>query len=152
MASYDPRRDDPSNADPALGPGAGPDRTDRPLSSLLSELATETTTLVRKEVELARAEMSEKVSQAVTGVVALMAGGFVAFAGFLFLLLSATIGLSNWVSDWLAALIVGLVVAVIGFVMVQTGRKRLSARNLEPKRTLETLQEDKQWAQSQLNR
>lgn len=144
MASYDPRRDDPS--------GVGPDRTDKPLSSLLSELATETTTLVRKEVELARAEMSEKMNQAMTGAATLMAGGFVAFAGFIFLLLSATIGLSNWVADWLAALIVGAVVAVIGFVMVQAGRKRLSARNLEPKRTLETLQEDKQWAQSQLNR
>ena len=50
---------------------------DRPLTGLLTELAQETTTLVRKEVELAKAEVSEKVSQATTGAVSLATGGSV---------------------------------------------------------------------------
>ncbi|HSK39649.1 MAG TPA: phage holin family protein [Arenibaculum sp.] len=149
MASYESQRNEPVHVDPAHTQN---DRADRPLSSLLSELATETTTLVRKEVELARAEMSEKVNQAMSGAVALMAGGFVAFAGLIFLLLSATLGLANWMSDWLAALIVGGVVAIIGGIMVMSGKNRLSAQNLQPRRTIETLQEDKQWAQSQMKR
>jgi hypothetical protein len=151
MASYESRRDEPLRVDPVQREAAGPS-SDRPLSSLFSELAGETTTLVRKEVELARAEMSEKMSQAATGAISLAAGGLVAFAGLIFLLLSATIGLSNWVSDWLAALIVGGVVALIGMFMVMSGRNRLSTENLQPKRTIGTLQEDGQWAKSQLRR
>lgn len=151
MASYESRRDEPLRVDPAHA-DATPTTSDKPLSSLFSELAGETTTLVRKEVELARAEMSEKMSQAAAGAVSLAAGGMVAFAGLIFLLLSATIGLSNWVADWLAALIVGGVVALIGLFMVVSGKNRLSAENLQPKRTIETLQDDKQWAKSQLRR
>lgn len=151
MASYESRRDEPLRVDP-VQTDATSTPSDKPLSSLFSELAGETTTLVRKEVELARAEMSEKMGQAAAGAISLAAGGLVAFAGLIFLLLSATIGLSNWVSDWLAALIVGGVVALIGIFMVMAGKNRLSTENLQPKRTIETLQEDKQWAKSQLRR
>jgi xanthine/uracil permease len=125
---------------------------DRPLTGLLSELAQETTTLVRKEVELAKAEMSEKVNQATTGAVSLAAGGMVAFAGVIFLLLAATFGLATIMEPWLAALIVGGVVTVIGIVLVSMGKSRLSARNLQPNRTISTLQDDKRWAKAQMSR
>lgn len=147
MTAYDPDRDDAAH-----GETARPNTADRPLSALLSELATETTTLVRKEVELARAEVTEKVNQATAGAVSLAAGGLVTFAGVLFLLLALTYGLANWMPMWLSALIVGAVVAVIGGIMILVGRKKLTKRNLQPNRTLETLREDKDWAKSQLGR
>jgi len=125
---------------------------DRPLTGLLTELAQETTTLVRKEVELAKAEMSEKVNQATAGAVSLAAGGMVAFAGVIFLLLAATFGLATIMEPWLAALIVGGVVTVIGIVLVLMGKRRLSARNLQPNRTISTLQDDKRWAKAQMSR
>jgi formate/nitrite transporter FocA (FNT family) len=131
-----------------------PDRTgtDRPLTGLLTELAQETTTLVRKEVELAKAEVSEKVSQATTGAVSLAAGGLVAFAGLIFLLLAATYYLATMMEPWLAALIVGGVVTLIGVILVVIGKSRLNTRNLQPTRTLATLQDDKRWAKEQLGR
>jgi xanthine/uracil permease len=125
---------------------------DRPLTGLLSELAQETTTLVRKEVELAKAEMSEKVNQATAGAVSLAAGGMVAFAGVIFLLLAATFGLATIMAPWLAALIVGGVVTLIGIVLVSMGKSKLSARNLQPNRTISTLQDDKRWAKAQMSR
>jgi len=126
--------------------------TDRPLTGLLTELAQETTTLVRKEVELAKAEVSEKVSQATTGAVSLAAGGLVAFAGLIFLLLAVTYYLATMMEPWLAALIVGGVVTLIGVILVVIGKSRLNTRNLQPTRTLATLQDDKRWAKDQLGR
>jgi len=126
--------------------------TDRPLTGLLTELAQETTTLVRKEVELAKAEVSEKVSQATTGAVSLAAGGLVAFAGLIFLLLAVTYYLATMMEPWLAALIVGGVVTLIGVILVVIGKSRLNACNLQPTRTLATLQDDKRWAKEQLGR
>jgi len=125
---------------------------DRPLTGLLTELAQETTTLVRKEVELAKAEMSEKVNQATAGAVSLAAGGMVAFAGVIFLLLAATFGLAKFMEPWLAALIVGGVVTILGVVLVSMGKSKLSARNLQPNRTISTLQDDKRWAKAQMSR
>jgi uncharacterized membrane protein YqjE len=125
---------------------------DRPLTGLLTELAQETTTLVRKEVELAKAEVSEKVSQATTGAVSLAAGGMVAFAGLIFLLLALTYFLATMMEPWLAALIVGGAVTLIGVILVSMGKSKLSARNLQPTRTIATLQDDKQWAKEQLGR
>jgi len=125
---------------------------DRPLTGLLTELAQETTTLVRKEVELAKAEVSEKVTQATSGAVSLAAGGMVAFAGVLFLLLALTFFLATMMDPWLAALIVGGVVTVIGIILVSMGKSKLSARNLQPNRTIATLQDDKRWAKEQLGR
>jgi len=125
---------------------------DRPLTGLLTELAQETTTLVRKEVELAKAEVSEKVSQATTGAISLAAGGMVAFAGVLFLLLAATYYLATLMEPWLAALIVGGVVTLIGIILVSMGKSKLSARNLQPNRTIATLQDDKNWAKAQMGR
>jgi hypothetical protein len=124
----------------------------RPLSGLFSELVGEATTLVRKEVELAKTEMSDKVNQATTGAVSLAAGGMVAFAGVLFLVLAATLGLATVVEPWLAALIVGGVIAIIGWIMVAVGKRKLSAQALQPRRTIGTLQEDKEWAEAQMSR
>lgn len=128
------------------------DRDDRSLSTLVSELFNEATTLLRKGVELARAEMSEKVSQATNGASSLAVGGAIAYAGLLFLLLALTLVLSRWMADWLAALIVGAVVVVIGLILLAVGRRKLRAGRLVPERTLATLQDDSQWARQRLRR
>jgi hypothetical protein len=125
---------------------------DRPLTGLLTKLAQETTTQVRKEFELAKSEVSEKVSQATTGAVSVAAGGMVAFAGLIFILLALTFYLATMMEPWLAALIVGGVVTLIGIVLVSMGKSKLSARNLQPTRTIATLQDDKQWAKEQMGR
>src|SRR3954454_7209835 len=83
---------------------------ERSLFALFSDLWRETSTLVHKEAELAKAELSEKVSQVGTGVAELAIGGAIVFAGFIVLLLALSNGLMHILpeeqADWLAPLIV----------------------------------------------
>jgi xanthine/uracil permease len=90
--------------------------------------------------------MSEKADQAISGAALIVAGGAVIFAGFLALLVAATNALVMWLppehASWLAPLIVGAVVLVIGFIALASGRSELKARNLAPTRTLRSLRRD----------
>jgi hypothetical protein len=125
---------------------------DRSLTGLFSRLAGLAAQLARTEIRLAKAEATEKLGEAAGGLALLTAGGLVAYAGLLFLLGAAALALAEAVEPWLAALIVGAVVAAIGGGMVWTGRVRLRARNLKPVRTIGALREDREWAESQLGR
>ena len=126
-------------------------RDERSLGDLFSDLSRETTTLVRKEVQLAKAELTQSATEAARGIGMLVAGGAVAYAGLLFLLLAIVFGLieAGW-DAWVSALAVGLVVVVIGAVLVMRARESLKPANLAPRRTVETLKEDQEWAKEQI--
>lgn len=125
-----------------------PPREGRSLIALFSDLWRETSTLVHEEAELAKAEISEKVSQVGTGVAAIAIGGAIVFAGFIVLLFAAVNGLAMMLppdhAEWLAPLIVGLAVMLIGFIALAKGRSELKASNLTPERTAESLRRDGQ--------
>ncbi len=126
-------------------------REERSLGDLFAELASETTTLLRQEVKLAKAEMTQSATEAGRGVAVLVAGGAVAYAGFLALLAAAIIGLwQAGLEPWVAALIVGAVVAVIGIILVLRAKESLSASNLAPRRTVRTIKEDTAWVKEQV--
>ena len=72
-----------------------PMKQDRPLGELFSELARETSTLVRQEVALAKAEIAQKTSQVGKNIGFLVVGGAVAYAAFLALMAAAIIGLAH---------------------------------------------------------
>jgi xanthine/uracil permease len=118
----------------------------RSLMGLFADLWRETQTLVHQEAQLAKAELSQKVSQVATGAGEIAAGGAVLFAGFIVLLFAAVgaleLMLDTQHSVWLAPLIVGLVVMILGYVLLSRGRKQMKAENLAPARTLESLQRD----------
>lgn len=118
----------------------------RSLVGLFSDLWRETATLVRDEAELAKAEITEKVTQVQTAAVELAAGAAVLYAGFLVLLAAAAIGLAQVLPEemapWLAPLIVGLVVAGAGVVLLVIGRNKIKAGNLAPERTIDSLRRD----------
>ena len=126
-------------------------RDERSLGDLFSDLSRETTSLVRKEVQLAKAELTQSATEAARGIGMLVAGGAVAYAGLLFLLLAIVFGLikAGW-EAWLSALVVGLVVVAIGAVLVLRARESLKPANLAPRRTVETLKEDQEWAKEQI--
>lgn len=119
---------------------------ERSLLSLFSDLWRETTTLVHEEAELAKAELSEKVSQVTTGAGEIAAGGAILFAGFIVLLFAAVGALELMLpsehSIWLAPLIVGLIVMIIGYIALSRGKKQMKAESLAPQRTLESLKRD----------
>jgi Putative Actinobacterial Holin-X, holin superfamily III len=115
----------------------------RTLSELFSDLTRQLAALLRQEWMLARTELSEKVSRVGRDAVLLVAGGLVAYAGFLALLAAIIIGLATLgMAWWLSATLVALVVLVIGGLLIQQGISRLQHEDLEPKQTLETLRGD----------
>src|SRR5918997_784174 len=126
-------------------------RDDRSLGELLGDLAQQTATLARQEVELAKTEMTQKASRVGRDLGFLAIGGAVAYAGFLAILAALIIALAvNGVAWWLPALLVGVVVAGVGYVLVQKGLAALKREDLAPRQTIETLKEDKDWAKEQI--
>ena len=123
---------------------------DRPTGELLKELSDQTTTLVKQEVELAKAELSEKGKQAGKG--AGMFGGAGLFGVTAFLTLTAcVIALLATALDhvWLAALIVAVVYAAVAGVLAMTGKQKVQeAAPPVPEQTKESVKEDVQWAKT----
>jgi hypothetical protein len=93
--------------------------------------------------------MSEKASRAGKHVGFLAAGGAVAYAGLLAILAAVIILLNDVMPLWLAALLVGLVVAAVGYFLVRKGLDALKREDFTPTQTMETLKEDQQWAKDQ---
>jgi hypothetical protein len=120
----------------------------RSLIALFSDLWRETSTLVHKEAELAKAELSEKVSQVGSGMAELAIGGLIVFAGFIVLLIALSNGLMHILpeeqADWLAPLIVGAVVMVFGFIAILRGRSNVKPDSLAPERTMQAMRRDAQ--------
>jgi uncharacterized membrane protein YqjE len=123
----------------------------RSLGELFAELAQETSTLVRQEVTLAKVEVSEKASRAARHVGVLAAGAALAYAGLLAIIAGAIylVAEIDVVPLWLAALLVGLVVAIVGYLLVRKGLDALKREDFTPRQTMETLKEDQQWAKDQ---
>ena len=120
---------------------------DRPVGELLRQLANETTTLVRQELELAKAEMREKAGKAGAGFGMWGAAGATALLAIGSLTAFLILALDGAMPNWLAALVVGLVyAAVAGFLYVRGKRRVEEAGSPVPEQTLETVKEDVQWA------
>lgn len=110
---------------------------------LIRQLAHEVPALLTKELALAKAEIKETVETAKAGVAAVGMGAIVMFAGLIIVLLAVVYALATIMQPWLAALIVGAVAMVVGFIMIQSGKKQFDASNLTPARTVSSLQKDK---------
>jgi hypothetical protein len=119
------------------------------LGELFAELTREMTTLVRQEVRLAGTEVSQKITGVGRHLGMLAAGGLIAYAGFLALVAAIVMLLANVIAWWLSALIVGLVVAGIGYFMVRRGMDALKQMDLMPRQTVATIKEDIAWAKDQ---
>jgi Co/Zn/Cd efflux system component len=123
---------------------------DRSLKELLSDLTNSLTTLVRKEIQLARAETSEKITQSMVALGAIAAGAILALSALIVLLQALVIAIAEMgVPPALASLIVGLVVAVIAYVLIHKGTNDLKATNLAPARTMDSLRRDAQVVKEQ---
>jgi hypothetical protein len=109
---------------------------------LLRRLVDDVGMLFAQEVALLKAETSRAIGDLKTATVSIAMGGAVAFMGAFFLLLAAVYGLSNVVDPWLAALIVGGVVTLIGVVMLATGSRKLEPAAMAPRRTAASLRKD----------
>ena len=126
-------------------------KDERSLGELFSDLVRDMGTLVSQELALARTELTTNATKVGKDIAFLAVGGMIAYAGLL-AIIAAVIALiaTNGVPLWLSALIVGLVVAGIGYVLVQRGLSALKSQELAPRQTIESLKEDTQWAKEQI--
>jgi hypothetical protein len=134
MATHDPSQED---------------LHERPIGDLVKQLAGQTSTLVRQEIDLAKAELTQKGQTAGKGagliggaaVIGLLAAG--ALTACLILVLAEVI------PDWLAALVVAIVFGAIAAVLALQGRNRIRAAGPPvPEQTVDTVKEDVEWAKT----
>jgi VIT1/CCC1 family predicted Fe2+/Mn2+ transporter len=127
----------------------GNELRERPIGEVAKELTSDLSLLVRQEIELAKAEMTEKGRTAApglgmfggAGIVALCAAG--AITAFLVLVFSL------FLPDWAAALIVGAALAAVAYVLIKQGKERVAeAGKPVPEQTIETVKEDVEWAKT----
>ena len=121
------------------------------VGELLGRLAQETSTLVRQELQLARAEMTAKGRRLGPGIGMVGAAGVVGLLALGALTAFFILALDGVMPNWLAALIVALVYAAIAGALYYTGREKVDdATPLKPEQTVETVKEDVEWAKSQV--
>jgi uncharacterized membrane protein YqjE len=123
---------------------------DRSLGQLFASLTQSVGTLVRKEMELARVEMSSKVSSSVNDAAVLAIGAVILFAGFLVALFAAVAALTLVLPAWAAALIVAAAVMLIGGTLLLTGMQRLKRADFKPTQAIASFKESKKWMKEQL--
>ena len=122
--------------------GTAPSRETRGLTDLIAQLGGDLAALVRKESELVRAEVSENLNAAGKAVADVAAGGLLLVAALLVLLQALVLALSKLMDPIWASLLVGLVVAGVGYLLVRTGMKAISLSGLKPDRTARQLKKD----------
>jgi len=126
------------------------------LVDLLKQLRDDTTTLVREEVALAKTEVSEKASSFSRNAAFIAIGGFIGYTALLLILMALgallaqffrSQGFQEGTSTFLGLVIVGAIVAAISGVLISKGISKFKGEKLAPEKTIETLREDKEWAQ-----
>ncbi len=132
------------------GAGGGGDPRDAGIADLLKQLSQETTTLVRQELELAKAEMSVKAKEGGKGA-GFLGGGAVAGLLFLGALTATLIGiLDTFMVFWLAALIVTVLWGAVAAVLALQGKNKLQeAAPPVPEQAQQSVKEDVAWAKTQ---
>lgn len=118
---------------------------ERSFGELLSQLATNSAALVRDEIELAKQELREKAGSLRSGIITVAIGAVLALLALMTLCAAAVIGLAKIMDAGLAALMVGVALAVIGGAIAFIGFRQIKNTTLKPDQTIRTLKEDKEW-------
>ena len=119
------------------------------IAELLKQLSEQSSRLARQEVELAKAELSDKGKRAGIGAGMFGGAGVFGFYGFGALIAAAVLALATAVAAWLAALIVAAVLAAVtGGLALQGKRKVTQATPPVPEQATESVKEDVQWAKT----
>jgi MFS family permease len=125
------------------------DLRERPIGELLKQLSDETTTLVKQELDLAKAEMAQKGQQAGKGAGMFGGAGILGFLAAGALTAALIMAIDKATDNWVAALIVAVVYAAIAGILALQGRNKVrEAVPPAPEQTIESVKEDAQWAKT----
>jgi uncharacterized protein YacL len=125
------------------------DLRERPVGDLVKQLADQTSTLVRQEIDLVKAEVTQQGREAGKGVGLLAGGAMVGLLGAGTLVAFLVLLLNRAIADWLAALIVAVLLLALAAALALAGRNRLRRATPPAPQTVETVKEDVQWAKTQ---
>ena len=125
--------------------------TEPALGDLFRQLAQDSATLVRQEMNLAKAELKSNVRSVARDAAMVAIGGILALVGVVVLIAFLVVAVGDALDNyWLGALIVGLLFLLVGGLLAMSNLRKLKQEEVAPTRTLETLKEDKQWLQSEI--
>jgi uncharacterized membrane protein YqjE len=123
----------------------------RGIGDLLGDLGRQVSTLVRREIDLAKVEITSGVGRLGRGAAMSGVGGVLVYAGVLFLLAAVAFALIDAGLDaWIATGLVGLVVLVIGGIVTSMGVKQIRDANPAPTETVETVKENVDYLKEQV--
>ena len=134
------------NATGHVNAGAGSDRS---LGDIVSDVTSDISTLFKQELELAKTELKQEMTQAGKGAGLLGGAGVAGHLLLIWVSVTITAVLDSWMPLWAAALIVTVVWAVIAAALAVTGRKAIKESNPQLPTTQRTLKEDVRWATAQ---
>lgn len=122
----------------------------KPLGDLFGDLASEMSNLVRQEVALAKVEITQKAKGIGKNVGYLVVGGAVGYAALLAVIAAVIMLLDNYMPAWGAALLVGILIAGISWLLIGKALNALQETDITPRETVETLKEDAAWVKQQI--
>jgi Putative Actinobacterial Holin-X, holin superfamily III len=125
-------------------------KDDRSLGDLFTELASETGTLIRGEVALAQAEITEKGVRIGKNVGSLAIAGAVAYLGAMALTAGVIMALGLVIPVWVSALVVGGVIVAVSAVMISSAIAKLKQIDPVPTRTIDSIKEDAKWLKKEI--
>ena len=125
---------------------------DRSIGELLAQLSQDTAQMVRREVRLAEAEMTQKAYRAGKNAGFVAAGGALAYAGLLAVMAGIVMLFARTRRPWFSAFSVGLSVAGAGALLALRGVDALKREGVAPRETIETLEENREWLRDQTDR
>jgi len=114
---------------------------ERSLADVLHDIVANVQDIVRSELRLASVEIRQELAKAARAGKVAAAGGMLAIFALAFLLLAAVYGLALVMPPWLAALAVGIVLAIAGSILISAGSKRLKLIHLKPEKTVASIRE-----------
>jgi uncharacterized membrane protein YqjE len=122
----------------------------RSVPEVLQDIIGNIEQIIRSEFRLAKTELSEEACKAARPARTLGVGLLIGFYGLGLLLLAIVYGLAIIMSIWLAALIVGAVLAVIASIFISSGATKLKQLNATPDKAIRSMEENVQWAKNQI--
>lgn len=146
-----PRETPPPGTPPAVVPPPATPQEQASLGDLFQALSNDTSLLIRQEAALAKAEMQQKIDKITTDIGMIAGGAGLALFGAIALLIALIWGVGVLLdSIWLSALIIGVIFLAVGGVLIYQAIQKIKELNPKPEQTIETLQEDKEWAKRQI--
>jgi uncharacterized membrane protein YqjE len=120
------------------------------LGTLVTGIVEDLQNIVRGELALAKTELKDEAAGIGRGVGMMAAGAIVGLVAFIFLMLGVTYLINRWLTMWQSAALVGAALLIIALILLMSGRSKVSAANLTPTKTIDSLKEDQEWASQQI--